>query len=127
MPPVRSKWCPMTIGREAGANRSWVIVRFAVPARTPPVSAVPRKLRRVSFLGVMVFSALRPLRSMLGQPEIALHDLRPGFQILGGTIVHDGALFHQEHARAQPQRGLDVLFDQQDGHAGLVDAVDLAP
>src|SRR5215471_7505122 len=49
------------------------------------------------------------------------------FQFLGGPVVNDGALLHEEHAWTQPQRGLDVLLDQQDRHTRLIDAVDFTP
>src|SRR3984893_7580104 len=40
MTPVRSQWCPITIGPDACANRFLVIVKLAAPARAPPLSAV---------------------------------------------------------------------------------------
>src|SRR5262245_64829739 len=106
------------------------MVRLAVPASAPPLSAVSRKLRRVTVLCFddrMVFSSLGMRCSLLRQPEIAMDDLGLGLQLMGGTVVDDGALLHEEHTRTQLQRGLDVLLDQQDRHAGLVDAVDLPP
>ena len=55
MTPVKSQWWPITIGPDACANRSLVMVRLATPA-APPASAVSRKLRRDIFLCLMVFS-----------------------------------------------------------------------
>src|SRR6516225_323570 len=46
MTPVRSQWCPITIGPDAWANRSFVRVRLAPVYSAPPPSAVARKLRR---------------------------------------------------------------------------------
>ena len=43
-----------------------------------------------------------------------MHDLGPGLEIVRRTGMDDGALFHQEYTRAELQRGLDVLLDQQD-------------
>ena len=37
--------------------------------------------------------------------------------------MNDGAFLHHEYARAELERGLDVLLDQQDRYAALVDAV----
>src|SRR5207248_5699463 len=42
----------MTIGPEAWANASRMIVRLAVPAAAPPASAHSRKLRRESFFAM---------------------------------------------------------------------------
>src|SRR5262245_61955128 len=114
----------MTIGPDACANRSLVMVRLAVPASAPPASAVSRKLRRDTFLCFMTSLLSDPL---LGQSDIEMHDLRLRLEIVRLTAVDDGTLLHQEHARAQFQRGLDVLLDEEDGNAGLVDAVNLAP
>src|SRR5262245_24266316 len=56
-----------------------------------------------------------------------MHDLGLRLEIVRGAVVDDGAFLHQEHARTGSRRGIYVLFAQQDRHAGLVDAVDLAP
>src|SRR5215831_7792885 len=110
----------MTSGPDAWANRSLVMVRLAAPASAPPLSAVSRKLRRVTVLcfddrmldDLMVFSSLEMRCSLLRQPEIAMDDLGLGFQLVRGAIVDDCALLHQEHARTELERSLDVLLDQ---------------
>src|SRR5450631_2170529 len=56
-----------------------------------------------------------------------MHDLGVRFEITRGATVDDGAFFHQEYARAELERGFDVLLDQEDRHASLVDTMDFAP
>src|SRR5262245_17605177 len=116
----------MTIGPDAWAYRSLVMVRLAVLASAPPASAVSRKLRR-EIRCVMVFSCIEQQTRLARDPEIAVHDLGLRFEVVGGTIVYDRALFHQKYARTQLERGLDILLHQQDRDAALVDAVNLAP
>src|SRR4051794_14685574 len=106
----------MTIGPDACANRSLVMVRLAVLASAPPASAVPRKLRR-ELRCCMVFSCVEQKFLSSRHAEIAVHDLGLRFEVVGGTIVYDRALFHQEYARTQLQRGLDILLHQQDRDA----------
>src|SRR6266851_4181944 len=102
MTPVKSQWCPITIGPEACASRSLVIVRLAVPASAPPPSAVSRKLRRDSFpCFIRVLLIPGTIRShSLRQAEVTVHDLRLRFQIVRRAVVDDGTLLHQEDARA---------------------------
>src|SRR6266852_3294223 len=121
MTPVRSQWCPITIGPEACANRSLVMVRLATPA-APPASAVSRKLRRDNFRCLMLFSSrdiiqwrmflsanrcpsriksrtgFRRKHTLAGHSQIAMHDLGLRFEVVRGAAVDDGALLHQEHA-----------------------------
>src|SRR6266446_9336927 len=105
------------------------MVRVVVLASAPPASAVFRKLRRDIFLCFMTSSyiTVNGLRLLSRQPQISVHDLGVRFEIARGATVDDGALFHQEYARAELERGFDVLLDQEDRHASLVDAMDYAP
>src|SRR5262249_50858892 len=96
-------------------------------ASAPPLSAASRKLRRVTFLCLMVCSSSRMFHSLFRQPEIAAHDLGPRLQLVGGSIIDDRALFHQKHARTKLKGGLDILLNQQDRNACLVDAVNFPP
>src|SRR5947207_11899294 len=123
MTPVRSQWWPMTIGPDACAKTSLVRVRLAAP----PASAVSRKPRREIFRLVMSLLLFRMGGSLLRYSEIAMDDFGLRLEVVCRPRMDDGALLHQKHARAQFERGLDVLLDQQDGDAGLVDAMDLAP
>src|SRR5262249_12354003 len=71
-----------------------------------------------------------PLRLSASLPrhsEIAMDDFRLRLEIVRAARMDDRALFHQKHPRAQLERGVDVLLDEQDRDAGLVDAVDLPP
>src|SRR6516162_288901 len=126
MTPVRSQWWPMTRGPDACANRSFAMVRLATPA-VPRASAVSRKLRREMFFFVILLAPFRLAGILLRYTEIAMDDFRPRLELVRGSGIHDSSLFHQEHAWAQLERGLDVLLNQQDRDAGLVDAVNLAP
>src|SRR5947209_4861310 len=64
---------------------------------------------------------------LLRDAEISMHDLGLRFEILRSAAIHNSALFHQEDARAQLERGRHVLLDQQDRDARLVDTMNLAP
>src|SRR5262249_14355548 len=69
-----------------------------------------------------------PLASyLLRHPDISMHDLGLGFEILRGAVIDDTAFLHQEDARAQLERSRYVLLHQQDRDAALVDAMNLAP
>src|SRR4051812_21705778 len=59
--PVRSQWWPTTIGPDACAKASFMMVRLAVPAAAPPARAHSRKLRRENFLAMVVYSFCRGL------------------------------------------------------------------
>src|SRR5437588_10373790 len=59
--PVRSQWWPITIGPDAWAKASFMMVRLAVPAAAPPARARSRKLRRENFLAMVVYSFCRGL------------------------------------------------------------------
>ena len=56
-----------------------------------------------------------------------MHDLGLRFEIVRNAVVNYGALFHQKNARTQLECRFDILLDQKDRHAGLINAVDLAP
>src|SRR4249919_2536802 len=56
-----------------------------------------------------------------------MHDFGLTLEVMGSARINDGALFHHKHVLAELERRLDILFDQQDRNAALVDAVDLAP
>src|SRR5579859_95174 len=123
--PVRSQWCPMTIGPELCANASRMIVRLAVPATAPPASAHSRKLRRETFLA-MIRHSLRAVE-LLRQSKIAMHDFRLTLEVMGSAGIDDSALFHHKHVLVELESGFDVLFDQQDRYTALIDAVDFPP
>ena len=56
-----------------------------------------------------------------------MHDLGLRFEIVRNAAVNYGTLFHQKNARAQLECRFDILLDQKDRHAGLINAMDLAP
>src|SRR5436309_2254534 len=115
----------MTIGPAAWANASRMIVRLAVPATAPPARAHSRKLRRESFLA-MIRSSVGALKR-LRQSKITVHDFGLGLELMGSTRMDDSAFFHEKHLRTELESCLDILLDQQDRHAALIDAMDLAP
>src|SRR4051812_5567883 len=125
--PVRSQWWPILIGPPDCAKRSFMIVRLAVAATVPPASTVCRKLRRAGLRFSISPPGLDSGGSLQRQPEVAVQGLGVRFQLGRRAGVHDGAFLHQQYARAQAQRRLDVLLDEQDRHAAVVDAADLAP
>src|SRR6476469_3566177 len=116
----------MTRGPDACANRSFAMVRLATPA-VPPASAVSRKLRREMFLFVIVLAPFHLADILPRYTKIAMDDFRLRLELMRGSGIHDSSLFHQEHAWAQLERRLDVLLNQQDRDARLVDPVNLAP
>src|SRR6516165_5389546 len=116
----------MTIGPEACANASRMIVRLAVPTAAPPARAHSRKPRRDSFVA-MIKSSFSKSFELLRKSEIAMHDFRLGLEFVGCTRMYDGALLHQKHVRTELECGFDILLDQQDRHAFLIDAVNFAP
>src|SRR6185369_352021 len=118
--PVRSQWCPMTIGPDACAKASFMMVRLAVPAAAPPASAHSRKLRRDNFFAMTAYSFVKA--GLSGQPEITMHDFSLRLQFLRRAGMDDGALLHQKHTWAELERRFNILLNQQDRHSGLVDA-----
>src|ERR1700690_2877198 len=56
-----------------------------------------------------------------------MHDFGLTFEVMGSARMDDGALFHHKHVLAELEGRFDILFDQQDRYAALIDAVDFAP
>src|SRR3546814_6907121 len=56
-----------------------------------------------------------------------MDDLRLPADLVRGAVVDDGTLRHDDDAPAHAERRLDILLDQQDRDAGVVDLLDLAP
>src|SRR5437764_5855129 len=107
----------MTIGPDACAKASFMMVRLAVPAAAPPASAHSRKLRRDNFFAMTAYSFVKA--ELSGQSKITVNDFSLRLQFLGCAGMDDGALLHQKHTWAELECRFDILLDQQDRDPGL--------
>src|SRR6266436_1629654 len=113
------------MGPDACAYRSFISVRLAVPAAAPPARAHWRKLRRETFLAMVVTPCLK--LHLLRKSQVTMHNFRLRFQFMRGPRINDGAFLHQKNSRTELKRGLYILLNQQNRHTTLVDTVNLAP